>query len=328
MTIYADANDVIKIACCTPPSPDACNKYRNCAALSGIIDPSGAVLPNFIGQLYTNTVTGIDWKSNGVTLASWTLAVCAECPTCPPVVVCSFQEGADSPVGVVVPGFIGQLYHQTGDDTYWRSTGLTNADWTLISGGGGSGVVILTTTTSQIVVDVNDTDASFSAPNLTTGGILQLTQWAFLTSISAPFITVIEALYLYLNPVLVVIPLPSIITINSDINTSSNAALTTIDWSGMVTCNDGINGNDCPLLTSVLVPVWLPTDETLINFNNCALSITSMELIIARLTAAAVTMCDINLAGGTNAGLSTLSGAAQAQWAALVTAGNTTAVNP
>lgn len=47
---------------------------------------------------------------------------------------CTFQSGAGSPVGVAVPKFIGQLYHDTVADTYYRSTGLTNADWTLISG--------------------------------------------------------------------------------------------------------------------------------------------------------------------------------------------------
>lgn len=45
---------------------------------------------------------------------------------------CTFQEGAGSPVGVNVPKFIGQLYHDTVADTYYRSTGLTNADWVLI----------------------------------------------------------------------------------------------------------------------------------------------------------------------------------------------------
>lgn len=48
---------------------------------------------------------------------------------------CTFQEGAGSPVGVNVPKFIGQLYHDTTNDEYWRSTGLTNADWVFIGGG-------------------------------------------------------------------------------------------------------------------------------------------------------------------------------------------------
>lgn len=46
---------------------------------------------------------------------------------------CTFQEGAGSPVGVAVPKFIGQLYHDTTNDQYWRSTGLANTDWVLIA---------------------------------------------------------------------------------------------------------------------------------------------------------------------------------------------------
>lgn len=48
---------------------------------------------------------------------------------------CTFQSGAGSPVGVAVPKFIGQLYHDTVADAYYRSTGLTNSDWVFIGGG-------------------------------------------------------------------------------------------------------------------------------------------------------------------------------------------------
>ena len=47
---------------------------------------------------------------------------------------CTFQEGAGDPTGVATPAFIGQLYHDTTGDVYWRSTGLTSADWTAIGG--------------------------------------------------------------------------------------------------------------------------------------------------------------------------------------------------
>jgi hypothetical protein len=39
--------------------------------------------------------------------------------------------GAGSPVGVLTPVFIGQNYSRTSTPPeLWRSTGLTNADWT------------------------------------------------------------------------------------------------------------------------------------------------------------------------------------------------------
>ena len=43
---------------------------------------------------------------------------------------CTFQSGAGDPTGVATPAFIGQLYHDTTGDVYWRSTGLASADWT------------------------------------------------------------------------------------------------------------------------------------------------------------------------------------------------------
>lgn len=45
------------------------------------------------------------------------------------------QEGIGTPIGVKVPSFANQLYHDTDANTYYRSTGLTSADWVAISGG-------------------------------------------------------------------------------------------------------------------------------------------------------------------------------------------------
>lgn len=48
---------------------------------------------------------------------------------------CAALSGAGDPTGVTTPEFSGQLYHDTANDVYYRSTGTTSADWTLISGG-------------------------------------------------------------------------------------------------------------------------------------------------------------------------------------------------
>jgi len=45
------------------------------------------------------------------------------------------QNGIGSPVGVTVPDFLNQLYHDTDADTYWRSIGMMNEDWVVITGG-------------------------------------------------------------------------------------------------------------------------------------------------------------------------------------------------
>lgn len=45
-------------------------------------------------------------------------------------------SGDGDPTGAYFPVFVGQLYHDTTADTYYRSTGLDVYDWILISGGG------------------------------------------------------------------------------------------------------------------------------------------------------------------------------------------------
>lgn len=44
------------------------------------------------------------------------------------------KEGTGSPVGTVVPDYIGQYFKNTSGPTYYRSTGTTSADWTQIGG--------------------------------------------------------------------------------------------------------------------------------------------------------------------------------------------------
>ncbi len=46
---------------------------------------------------------------------------------------CAMQSGAGSPVGTTTPDFVGQLFYDTSANAYYRSTGLTSADWVLIS---------------------------------------------------------------------------------------------------------------------------------------------------------------------------------------------------
>lgn len=45
---------------------------------------------------------------------------------------CESLSGSGDPTNVVTPEFSGQLYHDTVADTYYRSTGITSADWVAI----------------------------------------------------------------------------------------------------------------------------------------------------------------------------------------------------
>jgi len=44
-------------------------------------------------------------------------------------------SGNGSQIGIVVPNFIGQNYIDIDSDTFYYSTGLTSADWSVVSGG-------------------------------------------------------------------------------------------------------------------------------------------------------------------------------------------------
>ena len=49
---------------------------------------------------------------------------------------CQSKSGIASPLGAVVPDFVGQYYNATGSHYSYVSTGLTSADWKQLSGTG------------------------------------------------------------------------------------------------------------------------------------------------------------------------------------------------
>jgi hypothetical protein len=124
------------------------------------------------------------------------------------------------------------------------------------------------------------------------------------------------------------ISLPSLVTVTGTINLDSDIVLTTLDISNLVTIGADFNGSNSTLLATILCGSWVPTNGRNIYFTDCALSKTTMELILRRLVLAGVTTCDIGLTGGTNAGLASLSAQGQADAATLTGLGNAFAMNP
>lgn len=107
---------------------------------------------------------------------------------------------------------------------------------------------------------------------------------------------------------------------------SSNCALlTTIDMSTLVSLHSGFLTQDCPALTSVLCGSWIPSGGIVYDFSGCALSITSVQLILRRMVLAGVTGAVIDLSGGTNAGKASLNAQGQAD---CVTLGIQLLINP
>lgn len=106
---------------------------------------------------------------------------------------CTFQEGAGSPVGSATPAFIGQLYHDTTADAYYRSTGLTAADWTAISGSTPGELTFLSTSYSSFVMTSGNGDTKYSFPNLTTiATVLDVDDSADLKTLDFPVLVTIN----------------------------------------------------------------------------------------------------------------------------------------
>lgn len=348
-----------------------------CTYQSGTGSPVGTATPAFIGQLYHDTNADTYYRSTGLTNADWTAIAGAPCVA---------LSGAVDPTGVTTPDFIGQLYHDTVADTYYRSTGLTNADWTAIASGVCNGMIWGPNATSLDAVDFSGsplgTDPeTLDFPTLTTitnnldlSGIASLTEATLPVlasvggnvnillgnpsvldlgslatvvgdvSIDATMATLdLSALTtagnIYVNPTVATVNFNAL-TGTGDFDVSSNASLASLlinslaATTGVFQCNTCPNlpalnapllvtvGGDflaynCGLLVSASLPVWVPTDGTTIRFDGDALNATSVELILRRCVLAGVTTCTINLSGGTNAGLASLSVQGQADAATL-----------
>ena len=258
---------------------------------------------------------------------------------------CSPQEGAGSPVGVKTPGFIGQLYHDTVADAYYRSTGLTPADWAAIGGGAASFSGQMIGIGMAVAGDAIDTSVSF--PNVTTDnglGII-LSSFNLATSINFdqlsgpsgsvqfytfPLVTSIQLSNLIgvgINftvsdcPLLPTLNLPSLVSVSGyfevDNGYGVNTALTSINAPNLGTVSNHIFCAGNPSLVSFVAPNLVPSDGKLIQFQGNALNATSVELILRRCVLAGVTTCTINLSGGTNAGTASLNAQGQADVATL-----------
>jgi len=218
---------------------------------------------------------------------------------------CSSQSGAGDPTGT--PDFIGQLYHDTDADAYWRSTGLTSADWVEISWSGASGIIISATTLDAFLMAAGTVDTILSFPALTgvLDGNFNITNCGSLTTINCPLLTQIAgALQCYFN-----------------------TALISVDLDSLVSVGGNMSFQGCSALVALSLPVWLPTDNTNINFVACALNTSSVDGILARCVAnPAFVSGTVDLSGGTNSPPTSV--APGSDYDILTVRGVTVSVNP
>lgn len=122
------------------------------------------------------------------------------------------------------------------------------------------------------------------------------------------------------------IDLSSLISVSGNFQLSATT-LTTLSLPAFTTLGGDLFCDNTTLV-SVSIPVLVLLNGNTYAFDSSALDAASVEGILARGVASAVTSATIRLDGGTNAGLASLSAQGQADYAALVTAGNTMTSNP
>jgi hypothetical protein len=118
---------------------------------------------------------------------------------------------------------------------------------------------------------------------------------------------------------------PVLTTVGNNFYPFDCPTLTTLNVPVLTTVTNDFDASGCTLLSSVLCGSWVPTDGENINFLNCALTATSVELILRRCVLAGVIACTIDLSGGTSAGTASLSAQGQAD---VVTLGAQLTINP
>ena len=214
---------------------------------------------------------------------------------------CAAQSGAGSPVGSATPAFVGQLYHDTTADAYYRSTGLTVGDWTVIS----SGAWNFLTETGPMDFSVGDSTIAGAVvfSNLIGDGGNTGIGFQFCANItSLSFLSLLTASY--------------------SLVASNNPLLTFISATQLGMCgaqNPGgpiftVSSN--PNLTNISMPNMLSKEGSL-DFSGNALNAASVELLLSRFVASGLSASAITLGGGTNAGLASLSVQGQADAATL-----------
>jgi len=133
-------------------SKDTGNSYAACSTVSGsaTLTRASGFFPTEVGDWVTVSAgyasateqrrvvsraadySTITLDSNATSTVSGTVTVATEAHQLVPAAFQGFRQAAVSPIGVVTPFFVGQEYLDTAANNWYKSTGLTTADWKLI----------------------------------------------------------------------------------------------------------------------------------------------------------------------------------------------------
>lgn len=227
-------------------------------------------------------------------------------------------SGDGNPTGAYYPVFVGQLYHDTTADTYYRSTGTGVYDWTLISGGASYQDMQIAWTPANVKLQEQiDFSAWVTSPsmvgitsltftNSTRNGTFDLENNTDLTSLSMPSLVNVTGggAILILNcSSLTSISMPSVVSVDNGLTIGICTSLVDLNLDSFVD-NGSVYGIDIrgnPLLASLTLSNYVPTNGMNQDFRNNALNQTSVDGILARCVAnAGFVSGEVRLQDGTN----------------------------
>jgi hypothetical protein len=184
-------------------------------------------------------------------------------------------------------------------------------------------------TTMDLLVIVNNniigaSVASMTLPTVTSiTGVINILA-SSVTSFSAPALVSVGNFITITPANLASVSFPSLTTVATFIKFQITK-LTSLSLPSLVTALQGFTNGNCTLLTTVSLPVYLPTNGSTIEFSSCALTASSVNHILARCIAnPAYVSGTVNLNLGTN---SAPSGQGLTDKADLITRGVTVNTN-
>lgn len=281
----------------------------SCANLEGVSDdPTGIVTPDFNDQIYqgTNTI----WQATGLTASDWTLLVDFRVLTFNDATLSVFSlEGDGYHNAINMPNLT-----EITNLVIGFSPGMTLSVPLLNYVGNNLGL----SGDMPAVMDfslVTAVDGSIAIENSGTMTDLDL---SMLATFGPGGLNILN------NAVLTALDFSSLISGSGDVQILGNAMLPGLSMPSLTTVTGSFSCASNAALVAFSAPNWLPTDGTSITFAGDALDDTSVNHILARCVAAAVTTCVIDLSGGTNAAPT---GQGAIDKADLITAGCTVVTN-
>lgn len=290
------------------------------------------ITPEFIGQIYRNTINGDVWRANSLTPGDWTKIAGAGGGG-------SNLDGAGDPTGVVTPDYVGQYYRDTSTGNVWKSTGATSVDWVLVvqdmgyrweskiqkfneqvgiytnySFDGITNFVFLgehalggfeygyqNNLLTVLLPNLIDIDPSNSFD-----GYCDFFEEPALTSWSAPLLQTAKFIDLDKCPSLIIINLNSLanamhIDVHGCISLPALTLPELVSLDGNF-LNKLINADGCTSLASVNLSSFVPTNAKNLIFSGCALPLTQVDGLLAVCVAnASYISGTVDISGGTNA---------------------------